>query len=134
MSRRRGDRDIQRSYTGGDKFHSPNGTLPRGFYRDVEPVMYNPAFRAVYPILRRAAERAPEFYTKPTRSPAKQVVKYRSALRDVRFTINEMPSRVAFCVRRKQRREVLFAKRKAGYSGSVRKSYFRRTISSRYGC
>lgn len=44
------------------------------------------------------------------------------------------PRKVLFCVRRKQRREVLFAIRRAGYSGSARKPYYRRTVNSQYRC
>lgn len=46
------------------------------------------------------------------------------------------PSRVQFCVRRKVRREVLFAIRKVGRSGSSPGRYrrYRRTGDSRYSC
>lgn len=43
------------------------------------------------------------------------------------------PMRARFCVRRKQRREVLFAMGRAGFSGSAPGRYFRRAESS-YRC
>lgn len=46
----------------------------------------------------------------------------------------QAPSRVRFCVRRKQRKEVLFALGRAGYSGSARKMHWRRNASSQYSC
>lgn len=46
------------------------------------------------------------------------------------------PSRVMFCVKRKIRKEVLFAFRKAGYRGSGpgRRRTYRRTGDSSHGC
>lgn len=44
------------------------------------------------------------------------------------------PSRVLFCLRRKERREVLFAFKRAGYSGSARKRHYVRNQNSRYRC
>lgn len=41
---------------------------------------------------------------------------------------------VSFCVRRKARREVLFALRRAGWSGSAQKRFWRRTEESNYSC
>lgn len=52
------------------------------------------------------------------------------ALEEVRA---RAPSRVRFCVQRKQRKEVLFALGRAGFSGSARGKY-RRTSSSQYRC
>lgn len=43
------------------------------------------------------------------------------------------PERVRFCVQRSQRREVLFALNRAGYSGSAPGRY-RRTQNSQYRC
>lgn len=43
------------------------------------------------------------------------------------------PQRVNRCIRRKDRREVLFALNRAGYSGSTRGPY-RRTFYSNYSC
>lgn len=44
------------------------------------------------------------------------------------------PKKVLFCVSRKTRRQVLFAKGRAGFSGSVKKRFFRRDSSSQYRC
>jgi len=45
-----------------------------------------------------------------------------------------VPTRVKFCLQRKQRREVLFAFRRAGYGGSAPKRSYRRTQNSQYRC
>lgn len=45
-----------------------------------------------------------------------------------------VPARVKFCQQRKVRREVLFAMRRAGYSGSAKKRYWRRSQNSQYRC
>lgn len=45
-----------------------------------------------------------------------------------------VPLRVGFCVRRKARREVLFALRRAGYGGSAPKRHYRRTQDSQWRC
>lgn len=44
-----------------------------------------------------------------------------------------VPARVRFCLRRKQRREVLFARRKVGFSGATKGPY-RRTANSMWRC
>lgn len=44
------------------------------------------------------------------------------------------PSRADFCLRRAVRRQVLFAKKRAGYSGSAKKRSWRRTQNSYYRC
>lgn len=44
-----------------------------------------------------------------------------------------VPDRVRFCLRRKQRKEVLFARRKIGFSGATRGPY-RRTGNSLWRC
>lgn len=51
------------------------------------------------------------------------------------FNVLQMltPSRVAFCVRRKMRREVLFSYRRIGFSGSSPGPY-RRNQNSQYRC
>lgn len=54
-----------------------------------------------------------------------------SALRQLAV---KLPSRVKFCLDRRERREVLFAKRLAGYSGSARKRYWNRSQNSQYSC
>jgi len=45
-----------------------------------------------------------------------------------------MPTESTPCKKRSDRREVLFALHRAGYSGSAKKRYFRRTIESQFSC
>lgn len=45
-----------------------------------------------------------------------------------------LPGRVRFCVQRAQRRQVLFALGRAGYSGSAPKRSYRRTQNSQWRC
>lgn len=45
-----------------------------------------------------------------------------------------VPARAYFCVQRKVRRRALFAMGRAGYSGSVKKRYYRRTANSHWRC
>lgn len=139
MARRRGGDRVVARRTTGERLSS-NGTLPRSSYRDFEthsgtlrrgrPVyrvdadLVSPRFAvSISPVKARFGVRASE-------SPyAKQILRSLSWLPSV-----HIPSRVMFCVRRKQRREVLFALNRAGYSGSARKSKWRRSITSKYGC
>lgn len=44
------------------------------------------------------------------------------------------PKRVLLCVKRKIRKEVLFARNRAGYAGSARKRHWIRNAGSQYGC
>lgn len=48
--------------------------------------------------------------------------------------VMDAPDRVLFCMRRKIRREVLFAMNRAGFGGSARKRFWDRTEDSQYGC
>lgn len=45
-----------------------------------------------------------------------------------------VPTKVGFCLQRKQRREVLFALRRAGFGGSAPKRRYRRTQNSQWRC
>lgn len=45
-----------------------------------------------------------------------------------------LPAKVRFCVQRQQRRQVLFAKGRAGYRGSAKKRFWRRTANSQWRC
>lgn len=65
------------------------------------------------------------------RSHAKQVLQLQYPSHQIFMRV---PARVRFCVQRKVRRGVLFAKNRAGYSGSVKKRWVRRTQSSYYRC
>lgn len=63
-------------------------------------------------------------------SPAKRFFRGYEALRVLKL---DAPNRVMFCIRRKLRKEVLFALGKAGFSGSTRGRY-RRTADSQWRC
>lgn len=120
----------------GEAFFSSSGTLPRTAYRDIRTMSYDRPLSAVIPSLRRVAERMPTSWL-PISRPAKRAFRRenpRARLESVSFRVSELPSRVRFCVQRNQRREVLFAMRRAGYSGSAPKRSYRRTSSSKYGC
>lgn len=71
----------------------------------------------------------------PTFSPLKGGLGSRSldALRPLQIRV---PMRARFCVQRKQRREVLFAFRRVGYSGSSpgRRNTYRRSANSHWRC
>lgn len=75
-----------------------------------------------------------------TRLPAKQVFqrlheqRQRKLWREINLLRFYAPAAVKACEQRKRRREVLFARRKAGFSGSARKLHWRRTSYSSYRC
>lgn len=142
---RRGYRDRVVGFpaAGDSEFYESNRMLPRRTYRDFEgELLYSSPSQAVYRESRRDG-RMPAFSTRVTLSypvPAKRSVFAKSfASRGVRLqypvlrVLNKQPMRVRFCVQRKTRREVLFALRRAGYSGSAPRSYSR-SANSNYGC
>lgn len=45
-----------------------------------------------------------------------------------------VPTRTRLCLQRRSRREVLFAYRKAGFSGSAPRRHYKRTQNSQYRC
>jgi len=53
---------------------------------------------------------------------------------NLRLPAIRVPRLVKFCRQRKERREVLFAMRRAGFSGSAPKRHYRRTPDSLFGC
>lgn len=138
MSRRRRDREV---FSAGDReFYRSSGTLPRNTDRDFGNELYGYRSEAVYPSDWRAEQRMPQTFTStivfPARYPAKQ---RRKALLSSGYSrplpvLRELPYRVRECVRRKDRREVLFAFRRAGYSGSAPKRKYFRKLMSNYGC
>lgn len=83
-------------------------------------------FEGSWPVVRRYG---------PTFSPLKGGLFGRSfdGLRPLQI---RAPMRARFCVQRKQRREVLFAFRRVGYSGSSpgRRNHYRRTANSHWRC
>lgn len=67
--------------------------------------------------------------------PAKPAVSYhKSMVRGINSLFMRVPTRVSFCVRRKQRREVLFARNVAGRRGVGYGKHWRRTQDSQYTC
>lgn len=131
--RRRGDR-VDLFTTGGAEFDAPNGTLPRSSYRDSEQgLLYKPAGAAVD---RSGWLHSFTPYLSFEPSPAKHRAKRDFVARYPRwqYVLNRAPSRVKFCLERGQRREVLFALKKAGFRGSAPKRRYRRTANSNYGC
>lgn len=138
MSRRRRDRVAFN--TGEREFYRSSGTLPRSADRDFGNELYGYRSEAVYPSHWRADERSPQFFTSTVVSRARYPTKPgRKARLSSGFsrpvaTLRELPYRVRECVRRKDRREVLFAVKRAGYSGSAPKRSYIRKLMSNYGC
>lgn len=137
MRRRSRDRDV-RQLAGVREFYRTNGTLPREVNRELDNELYGYREYAVAPIWDRDPER------KRTRLPTlvyySRVVPPAKPGRKARLSfggsvpLREYPHRVRECLVRKQRREVLFAFKRAGFSGSAPKRSYRRTVSSKYGC
>lgn len=142
MSRRRSRRDL---FSSGDVLEHLTGLdrLPRAVRLDLErdedlPAL--PAHRApetVYPWAssRLLPDRQRLFSYRPP--PAKPRRKARLELgrySSLRVLQMRVPARVDFCIRRKKRREVLFAFRRAGFRGSAGKRFWRRSSSSSYSC
>lgn len=136
-TRRRSDRVVGSSGDGRDRFGVPSGTLPRRTYRDIEHgLSYSPALPAVYQE-RGSRGRMPAWSLTPSLFyPAEQPLARPRVGRVFSWLpfLNRMPMRVKFCVQRKVRRQVLFAFRRAGYSGSARKAHWNRSANSNYGC
>lgn len=135
MRKRRNDRDVRQS-AGVRQFNRTSGYAAPQSYRDFEHLgLYPSAESAVYPSVERARQRKPTqlFVSLPAKR-AKHFVGTRLVSPSVRIDSAAFPSRVLFCVRRKQRRETLFAIRRAGYSGSAPKRHYYRKLTSSYGC
>lgn len=105
----------------------------------------DPSLEAVYPegMPRSPASRVPRFFHRmaSTNAVQRRARWYGMAPAPTRLhrvpakqLFMRAPSRVRFCVKRKERREVLFALRRAGYSGSARKRRWYRNASSQYRC
>lgn len=131
---RRGDR-VDNSQAGGAKYNAPNRMLPRLSDRDYKAMWYNGLLSAVIPSVRRDVQRRPTVRMPIRRFPAKQPKASKAmSLQEVSFQVAGPVYRASLCVSRKSRREVLFAKGRAGFSGSAPKSRYRRTAYSKYGC
>lgn len=140
---RRRDRVVAVASPGGSKLYDPNGTLPRSTYRDIEALSGTFApDSAVYQYRQNRFSSSNRYYfsstvVRPRLLPAKQRRQAldRVLLRGVSWLPEvHLPARVRFCVQRKQRREVLFALKRAGFRGSAPKKRYRRNASSNYRC
>lgn len=134
--RRRRDRVV--FPTGGSQSNDPNGTLPRRTYREFEDeVLYTSPAAAVYREDGQSG-RWPQITPSPVLqfeySPAKRAKRFVARYPQWKYVLNRAPSRVQFCFERRQRREVLFALKRAGFRGSAPKKSYRRTANSNYGC
>lgn len=137
---------MRKGNRGGDRVVSNRGVLksystsllPPSTYRVLTDSWYDSGYPAVYPSSRRAVERLPDLISTvvPRRFPAKPGRQARLSLgRSIYLPmLREMPSRVKECIKRSDRREVLFAFKRAGYSGSAPKRHYNRKLFSRYGC
>lgn len=122
---------------GGAQFDAPSGTLPpdvlydKPYFSDESdlPVSTGMPLR----LFREVPVASPvvRVYRGPTRRLPPAKPKLSLNLSGLRFGF---PKSVRVCVSRKQRREVLFSLRKAGFSGSARKKRYRRNAFSQYGC
>lgn len=128
---------------GEEKLYSSNRMLPRDTNREVEASLLYGAPRSAVYLDGISAGRKPNRVVRrpsgyfPFPFPAKHAVRRSEAMRLVsplwRVELKRQPMRVRFCVQRKERREVLFALGRAGFSGSAPGRY-RRVVSSNYGC
>lgn len=150
MARRRDRVSAERS-TGAREFDRANGSLPRTNDRDFKDHIVFDPFAAVEPSFRESGKRVPQsgrvwgYGAQPhaSREDGKKRRRFgylfgaASGWLPLPFSakpVFDLPHRVKVCLRRKQRREVLFAFRRAGYSGSAPKRSYRRTANSFYGC
>lgn len=128
----------------GEAYFPSSGTLPPAQERvltDVDelaeirrPRPALPTWEAVYQSTIKRARKLPQIFSvvkQPRRAFSRQLGRYnpRALLLEVR-----VPQRVRFCLQRKQRREVLFAWKRAGFRGSAPKRFYRRSQNSQYRC
>lgn len=131
MELRRGE--VQRFPSSAESLppaHYISNNLREDAFNDLLQWIKRPS-EAVYPRrpLRVYAFRGSTFSPAKPRSVIGRVFTPRlsvSELRDVRAA--------RFCVGRKERREVLFALKRAGFSGSAPKRHYRRTSKSQWRC
>lgn len=90
--------------------------------------------RRFFPVVSRV-QRLPKRALHPTlRFPAKRVSRKSVNYRALGALTIRVPERAAFCVRRKVRRQVMFALGVGGSRGMMRGKRFRRTQDSQYRC
>lgn len=143
MRRRRRDRvDLVR--TGAMEFDIATASVPRSSYRDFEADVSHLPDSEVY--LRRyrrgmvSPNRVPTTYFPPVvnnppsyKHPAKPDRRQSVNFVGWRFQ-SRVPSRTWFCIRRNQRKQVLFALKIAGKRGIGRGKRWNRNHTSHYGC
>lgn len=139
MARRRRDR-VDSVRTGATEFDVASGTLPRSPYRDFEAYLgYTPEAtvyleREARDWSSRSLRRSPLYNFPPTKRAASPRNQRGVNFTAWRFVTSGVPSRVQFCVKRKQRREVLHAYGVAGRRGVGRGKRLHRSAVSRYSC
>lgn len=131
-----GRRRSNNNRQGGPQFFGPSGTLPLTHLLSSPPfdrgalggaLDVDPGFGDYVTPRRRKWQARPPQGSKPYKGAVSQY----SAMNLLQAIA---PAKVRYCVQRKQRREVLFARRKAGYAGSAPKRRYRRTQSSLWRC
>lgn len=139
MRRRRRDREVVIN-PGATEFDVATGSVPRFAYRDVKAdIGYSPDSAVYLERVKRGTgwqnRKTPTvvYSFPPTKHPAKQDRRHGANFVGWRFQ-SRVPSRVMFCVRRKQRKQVLFAFNIAGKSGVGRGKRWHRSYNSHYGC
>ena len=115
----------------GRDFSFPSRRLPpRRFSISQDVADYGPFSRSAdFPPTSRSSSYKAGL--RPRKRPAERWVDQYSALAILQTLA---PSRALHCVRRKLRREVLFALRRAGFSGSAPKREYNRTADSQWRC
>lgn len=144
---RREERALSRDLSGPGELEALTGLdrLPRAVRLDSEREDIPRAMRAphsaeaVYPWASPRIRHALRSFPVSVRFSNRQVVP-QSKGRGVWWALSATPpamrraKSVDFCVRRKARREVLFAVRRAGFRGSAPKRSYRRSGDSQYRC
>lgn len=143
--RRRRDRVDSYNKPGATEFDVATGSVPRFSYRDLEA---NTAYLPDSAVYLERVQRGtgwpnrsvprthfPRVVSLPPsyRHPAQPDRRQSANVGTWRFQ-SRVPSRTWFCVRRKQRKQVLFAFKIAGRSGVGRGKRWFRNRNSHYGC
>lgn len=120
-------RSRRRIASPGGPYISPSQRLPRRFDN---PVVVGAA-GARSPLL---PGQTSSLLSRVYEVPVRKLVTPRQNFSELKKLQISAPSRALFCVRRKQRKEVLFALGRAGFRGSAPKKHYRRTQDSQYRC
>lgn len=141
-SRREGsrDQDFKAFERAGEASESAsNGTLPRAQERvqqalERDSLDFDGGYGGYAPMSASSvALGVARHGLRPSRSLAERLSRPQQFRVLARLQVR-VPSRVFFCQQRQVRREVLFAKQRAGYGGSAKKKHWRRTQNSQYRC